>query len=321
MPDYRLEIVNRQPALERTVETLLSKPVFALDIETVEWWNRSREKVALIQFAYRAREEVRVVIVDALADCDVAFLRAPLESAETVKAIHNAAFDAVKLFAHYRIETAPIYDTMLAARQSGEKRYSLQAQAAAHLNIHLNKGAQRSDWSRRPLDLKQIDYAARDAFTTLLLYENQKRRNILGQYLLKGKNQSSSQLNLPLGVPGIVDSSLPDNYRQPEEKAKTSSIDQYASNLSPASLAILGIISQLPNRYSPEQLSVSVGADRVGIAGWIVDRFLGRETDFDEETAKLLISDLCERRLIQMTEYHHLEATEHGFGIWKKLKQ
>ena len=321
MPDYRLEIVNRQPALERTVETLLSRPVFAVDIETVEWWNRSREKVALIQFAYRVREEVKVIIVDALADCDVAILRPPLESVEIVKAIHNAAFDATKLFAHYRIETAPIYDTMLAARQSGEKKYSLQAQAAAHLNIHLNKGAQRSDWNRRPLDLKQIDYAARDAFSTLLLYENQIGRNLAGQYLLKGKNQSLNQLDLPLGVPGAADSALADNLQKSEEKAKYSSVDRNLSDLSPASLAILGIVSQLPNRYGPEQLSVSVGADRVGIAGWVVDRFLGRETDFDEETAKLVISDLCERRLMQMTEYRRLEATEQGFGIWKELKR
>jgi hypothetical protein len=321
MPDYRLEIVNRQPALERTVETLMTRSVFALDIETVEWWNRNREKVALIQFAYRAREEVKVIIVDTLADCDVAILRSPLESVEVVKAIHNAAFDATKLFAHYRIETAPIHDTMLAARQSGEKKCSLQAQAAAHLNIHLNKGAQRSDWSRRPLDLKQIDYAARDAFSTLLLYENQIRRNLAGRYLLKGKNQSLNQLDLPLGPSGGADSALPNRLQKSEEKAKSSSIDRNLSDLSAASSAILGIVSQLPNRYSPEQLSVSVGADRVGIAGWIVDRFLGRETDFDEETAKLVISDLCERRLMRMTEYRRLEATEQGFKIWKQLER
>jgi hypothetical protein len=85
-------------------------------------------------------------------------------------------------------------------------------------------------------------------------------------------------------------------------------------------MATLGIVNELPNRYSPEQLAVSVGTQRIGLAGWIVDRFLGRERDFEEETAKLVISDLCERRLIRVTPYRRLEATEEGIEGWQKIK-
>jgi ribonuclease D len=200
MPAYHLEFINRQSALERAAEDLFTKPAFSVDLETLEWWNRKREKIALIQFAYRISGEIKVIIIDTLSECDVATaLRPPLESKETVKVIHNAAFDAVKLLDHYRIKTAPIFDTMLAARQSGEKKYSLQSQAAARLNFHLSKSSQRSDWSRRPLDIKQIDYAARDAFAALLLYENQKKRDLAGNYLvIRKKTRAINQLPLPL---------------------------------------------------------------------------------------------------------------------------
>jgi hypothetical protein len=313
MLDYRLEIINRQSALEKAAEALARRPAIAVDIETLEWWNRQREKIALIQFAYRAGDEIKVMIVDALADCDVSgALRAPLESPRTVKIIHNAAFDAVKLLDHYRIETAPIYDTMLAARQSGEKKYSLQSQAAAHLDIYLNKNAQRSDWSRRPLDFRQIDYAARDAFATLLLYEHQRERNLPGNYLLKGKIDADRQLSLPLDAAA----------EQPAKEEKPPKIDagEPAAQSSAAALSIVGIVTELPSRYSPEQLSVSVGSERVGLAGWIVDRFLGREADFDEETAKLVIGELCAGGMIRLDAFRRLEATEKGAALWRANK-
>src|SRR6185369_9039823 len=42
--------------------------------------------------------------------------------------------------------------------------------------------------------------------------------------------------------------------------------------LDAATLSLLGIVTELSGRYSPEQLAVSVGSERIGLAGWIVDR-------------------------------------------------
>ncbi len=56
------------------------------------------------------------------------------------------------------------------------------------------------------------------------------------------------------------------------------------------------------------------------MAGWIVDNRLGRDTELDEETVKIMIVDLCERGLLQITERRRLEATEAGTQIWRKLK-
>jgi hypothetical protein len=317
MPEYRLEIVNRQAGIVRAAESLSAAGTFALDIETAEWWNRQREKIALIQFAFRSKSEIKVVIVDPLANCDITPLRAPLESAQSIKVIHNAAFDAVKLFNHYRIETAPIFDTMIAARQGGEKKYSLRSQAATHLNIHLNKETQRSDWSRRPLDLKQLDYAARDAYATLLLYEHQAERKLAGSYFLRS-NRTAPQILLPLEEAELGRPAADTQFPMIATEAEVQIVDQI--DLQPSGRAILGIVSELPGRYGPEQLAVSVGVERVGLAGWIIDRFLGRESDLDEETAKLAIGHLCERRLLRVNDWRRLEATDEGTQLWQKIK-
>src|SRR5881275_168562 len=141
--DYSIAFINDQPRLLALSECLGSVPALALDIETINWWSPQAERVALIQLAYRAGNELRVAIVDALAPLDPTALRRPLELNSTTKVIHNAAFDAVRLARHYRISAAPIHDTMLAARRGGERRYSLKAQAERHLSLRLDKGARQ----------------------------------------------------------------------------------------------------------------------------------------------------------------------------------
>lgn len=314
MLEYRLEIVNRPASVDRLAETLANQDAFAVDLETAEWWNREREKIALAQFAFRAGAGVKVAILDPLA-VDLAALRGPLESPSTIKVMHNAAFDAVKLHRHHRIVTTPIFDTMLAARWSGEKKYSLQAQAAAHLGVHLNKSAQRSDWTRRPLDLKQLDYAARDAAATLLLYEKQRARNLTGVYAL-GVRTDEKQPALPLEATART----PVAAAPPAEKLDAGARpNAAATDLAAAESAILGVVSELPGRYHPDQLAVSVGASRVGLTGWIVDRAVGRETELEEETARLAIERLCELKLVCLTE-RRLHPTARGEEIWSRLK-
>jgi ribonuclease D len=163
-PDFILEFIKESSRLSKLCAVLLETPAFALDIETTQWWNRQRERIALIQIAFRRAGQIKVAVIDALAGFDLSSLGAPLGHNSTVKIVHNAGFDASRLAAHYDFQVSPVFDTMLAARRSGERKYSLKAQAASHLNLTLDKSARQSDWSRRPLDKRQLYYAALDPF-------------------------------------------------------------------------------------------------------------------------------------------------------------
>ncbi len=315
MPDFSIEIINSQIKLTGLIERLMLLPVFALDIETVNWWNRHRERVALIQIAFRTGSQPKVAIIDTLAKLDIEPLRQPLEIDKTTKVIHNAVFDANRLADHFRLKIAPIFDTMVAARRSGERRYSLKAQAKTHLNLQLDKSVQRSDWSLRPLDPKQLSYAALDAFAALLLYENQTKRKLNGAFRLKEKI-ISRQAKLPL-----TDSS------EPRIASKNSDINileekdsGLKTDLSVSEVALLGIITELPTRYHPDGLAASVGSERVGLAGWIIDRTLGTDADLDEESVKLGIIELCEQNLVRITATQKLKASKQGESLWHQLK-
>lgn len=317
-PDFTLKIIKDAGELQRLSALLVTLPAFALDIETTEWWNRHRERIALIQIAFRTKERIKVFIIDTLADIDPEPLRLPLEKSAAVKIIHNAGFDATRLQKHYSFGLDPVFDTMLAARRSGERKYSLKAQAETHLALRLDKSARASDWSRRPLDNRQVYYAALDPFATLLLYENQMERGINGSYRLKPPAVSTQSL-LPL------DNFPPDNYpatiktlavTDPLFDANSSS----KSNLSEVAIAILGIITELPTRYSPDALAASTGSERVGLAGWIIDRRLGKDAEPDEEEVKMAINSLCEEQFVRITETRRLESTAIGERLWRTIK-
>ena len=318
MLDFSVELIKDETRLVRLTERISSATEISLDIETVNWWNRHQERISIIQFAYRNEGKAKVAIVDALSKIDLDLLRAPLESNSITKVIHNAAFDASRLANHFKFNVMPIYDTMLAARRNGETHYSLKVQAETHLKLRLDKGGQRSDWSRRPLDPKQIHYAALDAFSTLLLFENQSKRNLNGAFQLKN-NFPSQQAMLPLS--DLPETSTSPAVRHLNVKAKTEEKDSKPeASFSLASQALLGIVAELPTRFHPDKLSASVGSERIGLAGWIIDRILGKDFDLDEETAKIVIANLCEQNLIRITPTRRLEATDAGNRLWQQLK-
>lgn len=214
---------------------------------------------------------------------------------------------------------APVFDTMLAARRSGEKKYSLKAQAEKHLTVRLDKSARASDWSRRPLDNRQLYYAAHDAFATLLLYENQLERGIVsGNYRLKPPAVSTQNL-LPLddlpadNFPATVETLAAADPLRAENFSSNSSLPDVA-------IALLGIITELPTRYSPDALAASLGAERVGLAGWVIDQRLGKDAEPDEEEVKMAINSLCERKLVTITDSRRLESTSIGEQLWRQMK-
>ena len=313
MLDHHIELISAQPALAAMAVRIGRAPALALDIETINWWDREAERVALLQLAFREDHRPRVVIIDTLAGLDLEPLREPLELSATTKAIHNAVYDAVRLLRHFRIYTSPIHDTMLAARRGGERRCSLQAQVETHLGFQLDKREQRGDWSRRPLGEEQLRYAALDAACTLLLYEDQVGRGLHGNYELRDRAKRRQE-SLPLSdapnlMPGLKDVS-----------ASADLEPAVAADLSASALALLGIVTELSGRYGPEQLAVSVGSERVGLAGWIIDRALGAEADIDEGSAKNEIATLCERGLAKLNPARRLEVTARGAQLWQQVK-
>ncbi len=147
--------VEHGRALEEVASQLARAEVIAIDTE----FHREKSyfaKLALVQIA--AGEEV--FIIDPLR-VDLAPLTEVFTDGPEV-VLHAATQDIEIL--RRKVGTAPsrIHDTQIAAGFLGYSTPSLALLLETFLGVRLDKSDRLSDWMARPLERKQLDYAAQD---------------------------------------------------------------------------------------------------------------------------------------------------------------
>ena len=129
-----------------------------------------REKVCLVQVGLPGADE----LVDPLACLDLGPLLEALAGAEMV--MHGADFDLRMLYRLGLDTPSSVFDTMIAARLTGARRYGYAALVAEHFDVSLPKGQQKANWARRPLGSALARYARNDTRYLLPLAERLERR-------------------------------------------------------------------------------------------------------------------------------------------------
>ena len=94
----------------------------------------------------------RDFIVDPLADVDLAPLRDALVNKEIV--LHGADYDLRLLRRNMSFVPKQIFDTVIAARMTGIREFSLAALVKRYFDVELAKGSQKANWAQRPLSAK-----------------------------------------------------------------------------------------------------------------------------------------------------------------------
>jgi ribonuclease D len=151
-------------AFDRMMEALLPAARLAIDIEADSLYHYF-DKVCLIQIS----TESRTFVLDPLAVKNLSLLGPLMADSNVEKVFHAAGYDLFCLRRDYGFTFSRLFDTYLAAQLLGYEHLGLSALMESHLNIAHSKRRQRDDWSRRPLDPEQLDYAAMDTHHLLRL--------------------------------------------------------------------------------------------------------------------------------------------------------
>src|SRR5258708_39225333 len=96
------------------------------------------------------------LLIDPLAGCPLATLFGAAAGKELI--IRGADYDLRLLRRVGFTVTAPVFDTMIAARLCGIVEFSLAALIKRYFDVQLTKGSQKANWARRPLSPQMAEY-------------------------------------------------------------------------------------------------------------------------------------------------------------------
>lgn len=154
-----MEIIDTTEALQAACTTLAKGPYLTIDTEFLRettFW----PELCLIQMA----GPESAVIIDPLAKgIDLAPFFALMADASVVKVFHAARQDIEIIFHLGGLIPHPIFDTQVAAMVCGFGDSVSYDQLVSRIKgEHIDKSSRFTDWSRRPLSEKQLDYALAD---------------------------------------------------------------------------------------------------------------------------------------------------------------
>ena len=144
--------------MEALTHALRSVAAGALAVDTEgDSFHHYPEKVCLIQLSHGVTD----LLIDPLA-LDPAPLGPLLADAGQRKILHGADYDLRVLHRDFAFEVRGLFDTMIAARLTGETAFGLAALLERLLGVRADKRFQRADWSLRPLTAEMREYAVTD---------------------------------------------------------------------------------------------------------------------------------------------------------------
>lgn len=171
-----MRILDNNAALKVFLGELSAAPYLALDTEFLRD-QTYYPKLCLIQVAAPGVEG----IIDPLADnLDLTPFYELLKRPDIVKVLHAARQDIEIFFLQGGVLPDPLFDTQVAAMVCGfgeAASYETLARKLAHAEI--DKSERFTDWSRRPLSERQLQYALADVTHLRVIYER------LSAYLAK----------------------------------------------------------------------------------------------------------------------------------------
>lgn len=166
--------VDSEIDLEKVCEQLADAPVLALDTEFIRE-NTYFLRPCLLQIGSKNSQHAIDVIT--LGKDELAPLKRLLFNQACVKVFHAARQDLEVMRLLFDEIPSPIFDT-----QIGESFLTPQTQMGygalveKYQNFSLPKGSSLTDWSRRPLDKMQLQYALDDVKYLVPIYEEMKAK-------------------------------------------------------------------------------------------------------------------------------------------------
>jgi len=163
--------INSYDKLQLLGNYLNGSEIIGLDTE-FHWRNTYLPKISLIQLATRNR----IFLIDCISLKNLEIVKKKLENRNNIIICHAVRSDSTVLFNSLNIKIKNIFDIQIADKLINEGKIKSYGELVKnYLGIKLKKGETNSNWLKRPLSSKQVEYACDDVDFLIDIYYKQTK--------------------------------------------------------------------------------------------------------------------------------------------------
>ena len=152
--------IDSEYKLDPFIDLLKKAESVVLDTEGSSLYSY-QDKLCLMQLSVESKGEYGLFILDPLVNLNLNEVFEIMAMKKII--VHGSDYDLRILYQDNGfIPKNEIFDTLLAGHLLGLETLSLVSLVRSFCGIDLSKSSQKSDWSKRPLSEKQIEYAVND---------------------------------------------------------------------------------------------------------------------------------------------------------------
>ena len=183
---YLIESIDDKAFVE---DSLLNEKLIGIDTE-FNWRKTYFPELSLLQIS----TESQILLIDYLKFKSLSFLKKILESNQRLIIVHSSRSDATVLSTNLKIKLKNTFDIQLAEKEiNGGFIKNYGSIVSTYSGYELDKSETNSNWLKRPLKGKQLEYAANDVNFLIPIYKKQikklKRRDQVKKVMLDSRKE------------------------------------------------------------------------------------------------------------------------------------
>ncbi len=183
---YLIESIDDKAFVE---DSLLNEKLIGIDTE-FNWRKTYFPELSLLQIS----TESQIFLIDYLKFKSLSFLKKILESNQRLIIAHSSRSDATVLSTNLKIKLKNTFDIQLAEKEiNGGFIKNYGSIVSTYSGYELDKSETNSNWLKRPLKGKQLEYAANDVNFLIPIYKKQikklKKRDKVKKVMLDSRKE------------------------------------------------------------------------------------------------------------------------------------
>lgn len=167
-----LYLIESEDSEDFVIDSLINERLIGIDTE-FNWRKTYFPELSLLQIA----TESRILLIDFLKYKKIDFLKEILESRDKLIIMHSSRNDATVLNTNLKIKLKGTFDIQIAEKlTTGGDIKNYGSIVHDYFSYKLAKSETNSNWLKRPLTNKQLEYAADDVNFLIPVYKKQVKK-------------------------------------------------------------------------------------------------------------------------------------------------